>query len=54
MDAPTITPSMRIAMADLKLDEVRVVYPGTRRYPLAEGIEAVPLVDLVKPTGRKG
>ncbi len=54
VDAPTITPSMRIAMADLKLDEVRVVYPGTRRYPLAEGIEAVPLVDLVKPTGRKG
>jgi hypothetical protein len=54
VDAPTITPSMRIAMADLKLDEVRVVYPGTRRYPLAEGIEAVPLADLVKPTGRKG
>ena len=24
------------------------------RQPLAEGIEAVPLVDLVKPTGRKG
>jgi uncharacterized protein len=54
VDAPTITPSMRIAMADLKLDEVRVVYPGTKRYPLAERIEAVPLVDLVKPTGRKG
>jgi uncharacterized protein len=54
VDAPTITPSMRIAMADLKLDEVRVVYPGTKRYPLAERIEAVPLVDLVKPTGPKG
>lgn len=54
VDAPTITPSMRIAMADLKLDEVRVVYPGTKRYPLAEGIEAVPLVDLIRPTGRKG
>lgn len=54
VDAPTITPSMRIAMADLKLDEVRVVYPGTRRFPLAERIEAVPLVDLVKPTARKG
>lgn len=54
VDAPTITPSMRIAMADLKLDEVRVVYPGTKRYQLAEGIEAVPLVDLVKLTGRKG
>jgi uncharacterized protein len=54
VDAPTITPSMRIAMADLKLDEVRVVYPGTKRYPLADRIEAVPLVDLIKPTGRKG
>lgn len=54
VDAPTITPSMRIAMADLKLDEVRVVYPGTKRYPLADRMEAVPLVDLIKPTGRKG
>ncbi|OGA11612.1 MAG: hypothetical protein A3H33_15900, partial [Betaproteobacteria bacterium RIFCSPLOWO2_02_FULL_65_20] len=28
-DAPTLTPSMRIALSDLKLDELRVVYPGT-------------------------
>jgi predicted AAA+ superfamily ATPase len=27
-DAPTLTPSMRIALADLKLDELHVVYPG--------------------------
>ncbi|MFM7816940.1 MAG: ATP-binding protein [Verrucomicrobiota bacterium] len=47
VDAPSITPSMRIAMADLKLDEVRVVYPGTRGYRLADGIEATPLADLV-------
>lgn len=47
VDAPSITPSMRIAMADLKLDEVRVVYPGTKGYPLADGIQATPLAELV-------
>lgn len=47
VDAPSITPSLRIAMADLKLDEVRVVYPGTKSYRLADGIEATPLADLV-------
>ena len=46
-DAPVLTPSMRLAPADLKLDELRVVYPGTRRYPLAENVEIVPLVELV-------
>jgi predicted AAA+ superfamily ATPase len=46
-DAPTLTPSMRIALADLKLDELIVVYPGERRYRLAPRVEAVPLVELV-------
>jgi predicted AAA+ superfamily ATPase len=46
-DAPVLTPSMRIAQADLKLDELRVVYPGERRYALAKNIEVVPLADLV-------
>ena len=46
-DAPTLTPSMRTALHDLKLDELRVVYPGTKRYPLGQGIEAVPLAELV-------
>ena len=46
MDAPRLTPSMRIAMADLRLDALYVVYPGDRRYALAERIEAVPLTDL--------
>ena len=43
MDAPTLTPSMRIAMADLALDALYVAYPGGRRYRLAENVEAVPL-----------
>jgi hypothetical protein len=42
-DAPALTRSMSIAMQDLKLDALYVVYPGNRRFPLAEGIEAVPL-----------
>lgn len=46
-DAPKLTPSMRIAMEDLKLDSLRVVYPGPRRYALAQNIEAIPLADAL-------
>jgi len=42
-DAPTLTASMRIALADLKLDRLYVVYPGDKRYPLAPKVEVVPL-----------
>jgi predicted AAA+ superfamily ATPase len=42
-DVPRITPSMRIAIDDLKLDALYVVYPGPYRFPLADNIEAVPL-----------
>ena len=47
MDAPVLTPSMRIALTDLKLDELWVVYPGEKRYALAKKVEAVPLAELV-------
>jgi hypothetical protein len=43
MDAPRLTPSMRVALEDLALDRLVVLYPGERRYPLAERVEAVPL-----------
>ena len=46
-DAPTMTPSMRIALEDLHLDELIVVYPGTRRYALSDHATAVPLRDFV-------
>ena len=42
-DAPVLTPSMRIALHDLALDALYVVYPGERRYRLEERVEAVPL-----------
>src|SRR5436190_22085636 len=49
MDAPTLTPSMRTAFNDLKLDRVIVAYPGERRYRLADRVEVVPLSQLVDP-----
>lgn len=42
-DAPKLTRSMRIAMEDLRLEELLVVYPGSREYTLAEGIRVIPL-----------
>jgi predicted AAA+ superfamily ATPase len=47
-DAPRLTPSMRIAMRELALRHLWVLYPGERRYMLAEGIEAVPLNQIAR------
>lgn len=46
-DAPTLTPSMRIALDDLKLERLVVVYPGERRYALANRVEVIPLSEVV-------
>lgn len=51
MDAPIVTPSMRIALNDLRLDRLVVVYPGNRRYALADRVDVIPLIELV---GREG
>lgn len=50
VDAPVLTPSMRIALADLKLDELHVVYPGEKRYQLGKKVQVVPLAQLVNAT----
>ena len=42
-DAPTMTPSMRIALEDLKLERIAVIYPGEKRYSLHKKINVVPL-----------
>ena len=42
-DAPRMTPSIRIALEDLSLEAVAVLYPGTKRFPIAQQVEAVPL-----------
>jgi len=51
-DAPRLTRSMRIAMDDLDLTELLVVYPGAREYALADGIRAVPLQTFGSATGK--
>ena len=48
-DAPKLTPSIRIAMEDLGLERVAVVYPGPKRYPLGQRAEVVPLAALSEP-----
>jgi predicted AAA+ superfamily ATPase len=42
-DAPRLTRSIRIALDDLKLKQVFVIYPGTKRFPLGRQVEAAPL-----------
>lgn len=46
-DAPALTPSMRAAVVDLKLDSLEVLYPGKRTYSLDERVRAVPLGRLL-------
>jgi predicted AAA+ superfamily ATPase len=45
-DAPKLSRSMGIALKDLKLDELIVVYPGMRRYPLSETVRVMPLAEI--------
>ena len=47
MDAPRLTPSMRIALADMRIDRLLVAYPGPTRYKLTRNVEVVPLSQLV-------
>lgn len=43
-DRPKITPSMQIAIQDLKLDHLYLVYPGKEIFPLSERITAQGLI----------
>ncbi|MGB5750238.1 MAG: DUF4143 domain-containing protein, partial [Desulfobacterales bacterium] len=47
-DTPRLTPSIRIALDDLNLRHVFVIYPGIQRFPLASRVEAIPLQTLAK------
>jgi len=47
-DAPRMNPSIRSALADLQLQKVAVIYPGTRRYPIADKVEAIPISALAE------
>ena len=45
-DAPRTTKSMHIVAQDLRLAHLYVVYPGDLRYPLDDGITALPLKEI--------
>lgn len=42
-ETPALTPSMKIALDDLKLDQLDVVHAGEETFPLAERVRALPL-----------
>ena len=46
-DAPTMTPSMRIAMTDLRLEQLVVFYPGTMAYELGPQTTVVPINAII-------
>ena len=46
-DAPVLTKSMQIALTDLKLDHLYVLYPGDKAYSLGKNVEVVPLAKFV-------
>jgi predicted AAA+ superfamily ATPase len=46
-DAPSLTPSIRIALEDLRLNKLWVVYPGKQRYNLNEKVTAIPFDQAV-------
>jgi predicted AAA+ superfamily ATPase len=50
-DAPRVTASMRIALADLRLHHLTVLYPGDHRYTLDRHITVVPLAHLAADPG---
>lgn len=46
-DAPRLTRSMQIAMDDLQLSKLWVIYPGKKEYPLAKNISVLPLKMII-------
>ena len=45
-DAPRTTKAMHIAINDLGLEHLWIVYPGSVRYPITDRITAMPLVEV--------
>jgi predicted AAA+ superfamily ATPase len=45
-ESPSMTKSMRVALEDLKLDRLSVVYPGAVSFPMEPKVEAVAITDL--------
>ena len=47
-DAPRVTPSMRAALGDLRLEQLVVLYPGDVSYPLGDRVTVRPLESVVE------
>ncbi len=47
-DAPRMTPSMRVALEDLRLDHLTVLYPGAQQYALGERVIVMPLAAVAE------
>ena len=47
-DSPRLTPSMRHAIEDLKLDRLWLLYAGAERFPLSKQVEAIGLAELLR------
>jgi hypothetical protein len=52
-DAPTMTKSMHVALADLNLAKLWVIYPGTEIYSLRKNIEVMPLSEVMNRLSKK-
>jgi predicted AAA+ superfamily ATPase len=50
-DAPVLTKSMHVALADLGLRRIFVIYPGAKSYRLHARVEAVSILDLRERLG---
>ena len=47
-DAPSMTASMHMALETLQLKSITVIYPGSKRYSLADNVMVVPFRDFDK------
>jgi len=50
-DAPSLTASIRIALDDLRLHKLWIIYPGQQRYNLNEKVTAIPFDEAIAMKG---
>jgi len=46
VDAPQLSPWMWVALQNLELHRLVVIYPEVQRFPLTDRIDAVPLAEI--------
>ncbi|MBN2189370.1 MAG: ATP-binding protein [Chitinispirillaceae bacterium] len=51
-DSPSITSSMRIALSDLSLEQILVIYPGDKSFMLSDNIRAIALQNIISDCTR--